>query len=235
MRANALAVMAKAPLPGETKTRLMPALSAAEAAEVARALLLDQFARLSAISDADMFLVYTPASARPLFEQVAPPRFHLLAQQGEDLGARMLYVFETLYAEGYGKMVLIGGDLPPVPLNTFTAAFSLLDSPLRRVVLGPSRDGGYYLVGCNQPMPEIFTGMSWSHGEVLAQTISRLTGSAVETRILAPWFDIDTMEDLHSLQTQLDPELANAAKNLLGVIRRLEGDGRIISPNPRRP
>ncbi|MDH3444227.1 MAG: TIGR04282 family arsenosugar biosynthesis glycosyltransferase, partial [Deltaproteobacteria bacterium] len=154
MRANALAVMAKAPLPGETKTRLMPALSAEDAAELARALLCDQLAHLTAITDADLFLAFTPDSARPLFEELAPPAFHLFAQEGEDLGPRMTNVFEKLHAHGYRNMVLVGGDLPPVPLEIFAQAFALLNNPRRRVVLGPSRDGGYYLVGCNQPTPE---------------------------------------------------------------------------------
>ena len=230
MRANALAVMAKAPLPGDTKTRLIPALSAVEAAELARALLLDQLAHLAAITNADLYLAFTPAAEQPLFAELAPPVYRLVAQQGEELGARMLNVFETLHAQGYRSIVLIGGDLPPVPLENFTETFALLESPGRRVVLGPSRDGGYYLVGCNQPVPEVFTGMTWSHSEVLAQTISRLSSSAVETRVVAPWFDIDTMDDLRFLQTQLDARLASAAKNLLGCLRRLEWDGRIRSP-----
>ncbi len=231
MRANALAVMAKAPLPGETKTRLMPALSAEDAAELARALLLDQLAHLTAIPNADLFLVFTPGAARPLFAELAPPVYKLLAQRGADLGARMTNVFETLRAKGYGNVVLIGSDLPPVPLEIFTRAFALLANSEPRVVLGPSRDGGYYLLGCNQPVPDIFTGMTWSHSEVLGQTISRLSHLAIETRILPPWFDIDTVDDLHYFRAKLDLKLASAAKNSMGVIQRLERSGRINSPS----
>jgi hypothetical protein len=99
--------------------------------------------------------------------ELAPPCFCLLPQQGDDLGARMAAVFTKLCHMGHRNIVLIGGDLPPVPLRYFAEAYAFLATSARRVVLGPSRDGGYYLVGCNQPTPQIFQSMSWSHSQVL--------------------------------------------------------------------
>jgi len=234
MRANALAVMAKAPLAGQVKTRLMPALSAEEAAALARALLLDQLRHLSAIADADLYLAFAPAEERGLFQELAPPGFRLLPQQGADLGARMANVFDTLHAGGYRNMVLIGADLAPVPWEIFAEAFALLDNQLQRVVFGPSRDGGYYLVGCNQPAPRIFEGMSWSHGEVLAQALAVLASLQIEAHLLPIWFDIDTVDDLRHLQSVLNPALERALSNTLLLLRRLNLDNKARGDEDRR-
>jgi hypothetical protein len=213
--------MAKAPLAGQVKTRLMPALSADDAAAVARALLLDQLTHLTAIADVELYLAYTPAAERELFQELAPPGFYLFPQQGGDLGARMANVFDALHARGYRNMVLIGGDLAPVPAEIFAEAFAFLNNELQRVVFGPSRDGGYYLVGCNQPAPRIFEGMSWSHGKVLAQTLDKLTSLQIDSRLLPVWFDIDTVEDLRYLQSVLNPPFEKALANTLPLLRRL--------------
>ncbi|HEY7556519.1 MAG TPA: TIGR04282 family arsenosugar biosynthesis glycosyltransferase [Candidatus Binatia bacterium] len=226
MRANALAVMAKAPLAGQVKTRLMPALSAAEAAALARALLLDQLRHLAAIADADLYLAFAPATERGLFQDMAPPGFRLFPQQGADLGARMANVFDTLHGVGYRNMVLIGGDLAPVPLEIFAEAFALLENRLQRVVFGPSRDGGYYLVGCNHPPPRIFEGMSWSHGEVLAQALAVLVSLQIDAHLLPIWFDIDTVDDLRHLQSLLNPALEKTLPNTLPLLRRLNPDNK---------
>jgi rSAM/selenodomain-associated transferase 1 len=218
MHANALAVMAKAPLAGQVKTRLVPALNAEEAAELARALLLDQLAHLSTIAGTDLYLAFTPAAQRELFQALAPAGFWLFPQAGDDLGARMAHVFETLYARGHRRMVLIGGDLAPVPLPVFTDAFALLERSEHRVVLGPSRDGGYYLVGCNRPTPEIFMDMAWSHDQVLAQTVEKLTALQMDVQLLPSWFDIDTLDDLRHLQTLSDPTLKKALVNTLRLL-----------------
>jgi rSAM/selenodomain-associated transferase 1 len=213
--------MAKAPLAGQVKTRLMPALSAEEAAALARALLLDQLVHLSAMANTDVYLAFTPSSERKVFQALAPAGICLFPQAGDDLGARMTHVFDTLYARGHRCMVLIGGDLAPVPLEILADAFALLDCAAERVVLGPSRDGGYYLVGCNKPAPEIFMDMTWSHDKVLAQTVAKLTQLPMDLKLLPCWFDVDTAEDLRHLQMLADPALRRALSNTLPLLRRL--------------
>jgi uncharacterized protein len=89
-------------------------------------------------------------------------------------------------------------------------------------VLGPSRDGGYYLVGCNQPVPQIFQGMSWSHSAVLAQTRDKLASLKIDYHLLPSWFDIDTPDDLRHLRSVLDSPLEKALPNTLPLLRRLE-------------
>jgi rSAM/selenodomain-associated transferase 1 len=181
---NALAVMAKAPAAGQVKTRLLPALTAQDAAELSRSLLVDQLNQLQELEATDFYLVFAPGEARLSMQGLAPHCFCLLPQQGGDLGARMAAVFAKLFQIGHQNIVLIGGDLPPVPLRYFAEAYAFLESSKQRVVLGPSRDGGYYLVGCNQPTPQIFQSMTWSHSQVLAQTRDKLAGLQIDYHLL---------------------------------------------------
>src|SRR5688572_20526241 len=148
-RANALAVMTKAPIAGTVKTRLQPLLSAAEAADLACALLLDQLHHLRALESADLYVAFTPPQQEALVQRLAPAPFQCFPQSEGDLGMRMHNIFSVLFAKEYKNVVLIGADLPPIPLDYFAQAYDYLDGPQPRVVLGPSRDGGYYLVGLN--------------------------------------------------------------------------------------
>jgi uncharacterized protein len=214
--------MAKAPAAGQVKTRLLPALTAQEAADLSRALLVDQLTQLQEIDGTDFYLVFAPNEARSLMTELAPPCFCLLPQQGDDLGARMEAVFAELSQRGNKNIVLIGGDLAPVPLRYFAEAYAFLESSKKRVVLGPSRDGGYYLVGCNQPTPQIFQSMSWSHSQVLAQTLDKLTRLQIDYHLLPPWFDIDTPDDLRYLESILDAVLEKRMPNTLPLLRRLD-------------
>jgi uncharacterized protein len=216
--ANALAVMAKAPISGTVKTRLVPFLSIDEAAELSRALLVDQMEHLHALSSSALYLVFSPPEAGEMMRQLAPLSFELFPQNGGDLGARMAHAFETLFAKGHKKIILIGGDLPPVPLTYFDDAYEFLNSPERRVVLGPSRDGGYYLVGMNDPV-KIFQDMTWSHDEVLAQTVAKLAELGISMHQLPLWFDVDTPADIERLRL-LDATAAARIKSTLSLLRR---------------
>ena len=222
IHANALAVMAKAPLAGQVKTRLLPVLTAQEAAELSRSLLVDQLNQLQELDATDFYLFFAPDEARLLMTELAPPCFCLLPQQGDDLGARMAAIFAKLSQMGHKSIVLIGGDLPPVPLRYFTDAYAFLDAANQCVVLGPSRDGGYYLVGCNQPAPQIFQGMSWSHNQVLAQTRDKLARLQIDYHLLPLWFDIDTPDDLRYLKSVLDAVLEKRMSNTLPLLRRFD-------------
>jgi rSAM/selenodomain-associated transferase 1 len=218
--------MAKAPIAGAVKTRLMPFVSAEEAAELAQALLLDQLDHLCSLGAADLYLAFAPPDAGALMAQFAPAPFALFPQTGGDLGARMERIFESLFAAGYKKVILIGSDLTPVPYTYFDQAFAYLDGPQQRVVLGPSQDGGYYLVGLNQRTPSMFENMTWSHDRVLAQTVAKLAALGVPSLQLPSWFDIDTPDNLRSFALRLDTSHVSAGKNTLQLLRRLEVDKR---------
>jgi len=221
-RVNALAVMAKAPIAGTVKTRLVPPLTPAQAAGVYHALLRDQLEHLKALTAADLYVAYAPGHARAVFEDILPPEFCCFPQHGEDLGARMENVFDHLLDQEYENVVLIGSDLAALPLCYLERAFENLSTPLKRVVLGPSRDGGYYLVGMSRRIPEMFRGMTWSHDQVLAKTLTRLSALGVETELLPVWFDVDTVDDLRQLQAWSEAHGIEGLKNTLRLLRRFD-------------
>jgi uncharacterized protein len=221
MRANALAVMAKAPIPGSVKTRMVPPLTHEQAAELSRSLLLDQLDHLTELADVDLYVAFTPVEAKSLMEGVVPASFQCFHQRGDDLGERMYEVFAELWRRGHRNLILIGSDLPVVPLIFFRDAFKVLEREDRQLVFGPSEDGGYYLVGMNQPTPEIFDGMSWSHDQVLAQTTEKVARLGIDFGLLPGWFDLDTIKDLERLRAKADPAIRAAMRRTVDYLRRL--------------
>ncbi|HEY3306238.1 MAG TPA: TIGR04282 family arsenosugar biosynthesis glycosyltransferase [Candidatus Binatia bacterium] len=195
---NALVVMAKAPVAGEVKTRLVPPLTLDEAAELYRCLLLDLLENFAAFETADRYVVFSPPSAARLFDEIAPPGFICFPQQGADLGDRMRSIFEDLFERGYERIVVIGSDLPVFPSSFLSDAFRAL-AESARVVLGPSRDGGYYLIGLSRLVPEIFSDMAWGSERVFEATRRKLSRIGIEPVLLPVWFDVDRVEDLPAL------------------------------------
>lgn len=221
IRANALAVMAKAAIPGTVKTRLVPPLTDEQAAELSHALLLDQLEHLAQLDSADLYVAFTPADAAELMTSLLPSGFECFAQRGDDLGERMNEVFIELRRRAHRNLIVIGSDVPAVPLLYLEDAFRLLADENNRVVLGPSRDGGYYLIGMNQPTPEIFKDMTWSHEQVLAQTTEKLSRREIQFALLPMWFDLDRIEDLDRLQTLGDPGVGQAMRRTMALLQQL--------------
>ena len=199
-RANALVIMAKVPLPGTVKTRLVPPLTAEQAAELYRALLVDQFEQLRHVSGAARYVFYAPADAEEILRELGGSDYAYRAQSDGDLGARMEHACADLWRMGHRNIVLIGSDLPALPLQILNDAFTRLARKEAQVVLGPSADGGYYLIGMNQAAPEIFDNMTWSHDRVLADTTARLDRLGISYSMLPCWFDLDVAEDFQRLR-----------------------------------
>ena len=213
--------MAKAPIAGEVKTRLVPPLTQEQAADLYRALLLDQLEHLSRLTVADLYLVYSPDNAAPLMKLLAPPDFQCLAQRGGDLGERMDAAFSDLWRRGHRNVVLVGSDLPALPLTILETAFDLLAASAGQVVLGPSRDGGYYLVGMSRLTSEIFEEMSWGDDQVLRVTLEKLSALGIKPALLPEWFDIDRVEDLNRLEVLSKPAERAALKRTLSYLKEL--------------
>lgn len=217
--------MGKAPIAGTVKTRLVPPLTAEQAADLYRALLLDQFEHLRQIGGAERYVFYAPADAEEILRELGGADYAYRAQSGGDLGARMAQVFAELWRLGHKNIVLIGSDLPALPLEFVRKAFTRLSTAQHRVVLGPSRDGGYYLIGMNEATPEIFANMTWSHDRVLANTTARLNALGVPFGLLPSWFDVDSMEDLRRMRGEVDPVLSRAAPRSLAYLEQLSRSG----------
>jgi rSAM/selenodomain-associated transferase 1 len=200
--------MAKAPVAGKVKTRLVPPLTFEEAAELYHCLLADLFDSLRPSASADLFVAYTPPEATGFRADLAAKGIACFSQRGSDLGERMDSVFQDLLGDGYGSVVVIGSDLPVLPAEFLKQAYVALETVETDLVLGPNRDGGYYLVGMRRPLPEIFANMPWGSDKVLSATLERIYGLGLRAFLLPAWFDIDTPDDLDRLQAMaydLDP------------------------------
>jgi len=194
---RALAVFSRVPIVGQVKTRLAPVLTLEGAADLYRCFLLDTVSLAMRVGRCKALLVYTPREASRVLRDMVEQPIDLIPQSSGDLGSRMNDAFKDLFACGYESCVMIGGDLPTLPLSRLRTAFSALErSP---VVLGPSLDGGYYLIGLRVSQPALFEGITWSTPQVLGQTIDRINRLGLEVHCLEPWYDVDTAEDLDFL------------------------------------
>lgn len=199
----AIAIMAKAPTPGEVKTRLCPPLSYDDAARLYRCFLLDKIEQLKSLKLIAPALAYTPEEAEPLFASLALPGFLLIPQKGPDLGARLFNALDQLLSLGYAGAIAIDSDTPTLPLTHLEKACCLLSDPEIDLALGPSEDGGYYLIGLRSPQSELFDKMPWSTAEVFSETMRRARAKGLKVACLPPWYDVDTPEDLERLRESL--------------------------------
>lgn len=201
MKDTLIAVMAKQPLVGKTKTRLYPALSLVEAANLYQALLLDTIELASSQPWADLAVAITPPESRGYFESITPSKTLLLPVEGQDIGACLVQTTELALNRGYHKVLALNSDGPSVPPEYLGLAASYLEQA--DVVLGPGEDGGYYLVGLTQPHPGIFSDIAWSTENVLSQTLERAAGLGLLTALTPPWYDVDTPAEVLRLIKEL--------------------------------
>jgi len=224
----ALAVMTKAPQAGRVKTRLVPPLTPEEAAELNKCFLRDTAAAISsacsrrpagearevqfehagashseAATAACGIAVYTPVGAESAYTDILPADFSLLPQRGDKFGERLYFAVEDLFNCGFESVCLIDSDSPTVPAENFEQAVELLSTSEDRVVLGPSDDGGYYLIGVKKPNRHLFEQINWSTERVLNQTMQRATEIGIEIKLLPTGYDVDDDASLRRLCNEL--------------------------------
>jgi uncharacterized protein len=193
-------LFAKKPAVGKVKTRLAEGVGAASAVRLYQAFLEDILSSLKGL-DRPFAVAYTPAGAGEYFEVAASGATELFPQQGRDLGERMDNAFVRQFARGYDRVILIGSDIPLLSPDILEEArAALAEHP---VVLGPCRDGGYYLIGLREPVPGIFTGISWGGDRVFRDTVSVLRRERCNYRILPELSDVDRAHDLDRLTAEL--------------------------------
>lgn len=199
---TALMIMAKQPTDGSTKTRLSPFLTSAEAARFYEALLRDTIALAALLSEvAELVIAITPPESIEYFNEISPPDALLLPVEGQHIGECLEKGLKWLFEEGYTKGLAFNSDGPSLPLAVLQQAIHSLDEV--ETVLGPSQDGGYYLIGMRRLYPELFQGISWSTGQVFIQTLERARQLGLKTFLTQLWYDIDTAEDLLFLRDEI--------------------------------
>jgi rSAM/selenodomain-associated transferase 1 len=192
-RPRAVLVFVRAPEAGRVKTRLAAEIGAAAALRVYVRLAEHAVAQARA-SGASVRVHFTPAEAGEAVRGWLGESAEYLPQREGDLGERMRRAFDEAFAAGHGQVVVVGSDLPDVSAELLRRAFALLER--HEAVLGPARDGGYYLLGLRRPVPEVFRGIAWSTPEVFAATVARLRTAGIEPALLETLADVDEAEDL---------------------------------------
>ena len=233
----ALAVMTKAPQAGRVKTRLVPPLTPDEAAELNKCFLRDTAAAIliacsrrpvgdanashspsrsfgvagsEAATAARGVAVYTPVGGESAYDDILPADFSLLPQRGDKFGERLYFAVEDLFKCSFEAVCLIDSDSPTVPAENFAEAVELLRVSDDRVVLGPSDDGGYYLIGVKKPHRHLFERIDWSTERVLDQSIQRATETGLKVQLLPTGYDVDDGASLRRLCNELLADTTSA-------------------------
>jgi uncharacterized protein len=238
---SALIIFAKAPIPGQVKTRLCPPLTPDEAASLHGSIVLDMLERSRTAASLDRFVACAPSSDHVFFKILEERHgARLIAQAGDDLGARIARAFADVFALGYRRALVIGTDLPTLPGSVFGEAVTLLAT--HDVVLGPALDGGYYLVGLRKPSPELFTGIPWSTDRVLPLTQQKAVALGLHQALLPVRRDIDTIDDLMAVIEEFEngapggrkePSLHRASPTASGLSPRTAGVLRLLASRLR--
>ncbi len=217
---TALIIFVKAPIPGEVKTRLCPPLDEEEAASLHGSLVLDAIERTKGLQGVALYVAGTPDLAHPFFK-VMEGRYgaRLLLQRGPDLGTRMQQAMQDAFDQGTKDVLLTGTDLPTLPRTHLVEALKLIKN--HDVVLGPTADGGYYLIGLRKMAPALFDGIAWSTASVFAETKKKIETAGLSLGLLPECRDLDTLDDLKYFIALIGKDRA--------MTKRTEGALRLIA------
>jgi rSAM/selenodomain-associated transferase 1 len=191
----------KAPLRGQVKSRLAAVLGQDAALALYRTFVLDILASIEK-SGVPCIICYHPPDSGEIVKNWLGGRLPRFPQVGKDIGERMERAFRRAFSEGVSRAVLVGSDIPDLPpelLNDALASLSENDA-----VIGPAKDGGYYLIGFRREtfLPDIFRGIAWSTDTVFSRTMQIFELAHHKVFLLPPWRDVDTIDDLRDLMNR---------------------------------
>ena len=205
-----IAFMAKASAPGRTKTRLVPPLTFDEAAALNTAFLQDVADNLllaanGAAPDAGIagYAAFGPPGSEDFFRRTLPPAIGLIEAWLPNFGDCLLHALTEIFARGHHSAVVLNSDSPTLPTALLNETVEALARPGDRAVLGPSIDGGYYLLGLKTVHRRLFEDIAWSTESVAEQTLERAREIGLEVYRLPVWYDVDDAESLRRLQNEL--------------------------------
>jgi rSAM/selenodomain-associated transferase 1 len=224
--------MAKAPRVGEAKTRLVPPLSASDAARLSACFIRDAAGNIAAAAQQaaiEGYIAYSPAGSEAEFAPLLADGTRLLPSRRLGLGLSLHDAVEDLLAAGFGSVCLVNSDSPTLPTSLLIAAVRALSLPGDRMVLGPAEDGGYYLIGVKQMHARLFDDIAWSTPLVFTQTVERAREIGLEPVVLPAWYDVDDIASLRRLHRELRDEGVRGAlypaPHTAAFLRGLFGDG----------
>jgi uncharacterized protein len=201
-----IAVMAKASMPGRSKTRLVPPLTSEEAALFNTAFLrdiADSLLAASARAQIAGYMAFGPPAARPFFEEQIPDPIGLIEAWHPDFGECLHSTIVQLLEHGHDYAVVLNSDSPTLPTSLLIDTAAMLAQPGERMVLGPADDGGYYLLGVKRAHRRLFEDIAWSTEQVARQTLERAAELELPVQMLPTWYDVDDASALRTLQAEL--------------------------------
>ena len=201
MNAPVVIIMAKKPQPGRSKTRLCPPYTPEQAASLAEALLKDTIELVNAVPGIQPAVAITPPDEMVYFQNLCPDHFWLLPVDGDNIGECLNSTINTIFDRGHPKAIAINADGPDLPEGYLLQSVNDLDE--YEMVIGPTTDGGYYMIGLKHPAPQIFSGITWSTNLVFNQTLEKANDSGLIYTILPRWHDVDTRHDVERLEIHL--------------------------------
>ena len=213
---RALLVIAKRPAPGQTKTRLIPPLSAERAAQLYECLLRDTLDIARAVPQVARWIAYAPVDAVDYFQNLAPD-FELAPQVGANLGERLDNALTHILRGGSAHAVIMDSDSPTLPADYVARAFVELEQA--DVALGPCDDGGYYLIGVNRPQPRLLRQVTMSTPNVLRDTLAIAAQEGLRAALLPAWYDVDTRDELERLRAELRLSMNGTARHTRGFLK----------------
>lgn len=221
---QALILFTRVPQPGKTKTRLLGLLTAEACADAHAAFLQDQAEACRDPARWELLIFYGGEGPVPVLRQLLPEQDRFFPQEGSGIGEKMDRAIRRTLAMGYERCVLVGTDLPELSRERIGEAFSMLRR--KDIVLGPTPDGGYYLIGTGKPCPELFEGQRYGGSTVLESTEAAARMAGLQTGRLPELCDVDEPEDLRALADRLAGQPVEICPHTRTFLRRLsEGKG----------
>ena len=202
-RSVAVGIFCKTPAAGFSKTRLSPPLKPEDCSAISACFISDLASTIDALGgDVAPYAVYTPAGTEPALRALLPSSFSLMLQCDGEFGTRLSHAISNLLHAGHAGAILVNADSPTLPASILQAA---VDALLHEdaVVLSPSFDGGYTLVGLSRPHPEVFADIPWSTSQVHGLTMQRAAEIDVPVINVPDWYDVDDNETLQLLKAEL--------------------------------
>jgi rSAM/selenodomain-associated transferase 1 len=201
-----VAVMAKASAPGRTKTRLVPPLTFEEAAAFNTAFLQDVADNLAGAgrhASIAPYMAFGPPGSDPFFREHLPPSVGLIETWFPNFGDCLLHAVSSLLVRGHASACVLNSDSPTLPTALLVEMADILSRPGDRAVLGPSTDGGYYLLAVKRPHRRLFEEVAWSTERVAEQTLDRAREIGLPVHVLPAWYDVDDAASLRALHGEL--------------------------------
>lgn len=218
-RKTAIAIVCKTPANGRGKSRLWPLLGQIRTAQLSACFIRDVAETLTALPatlSRQCYALFSPAGTEAALRELLTPDWELIPREADDVGQVLELSLKALLQAGHDSVIFMNSDSPSLPAVLVEEAITALRADGDRVVLGPSLDGGYYLIGLKGFHPTLFRNMAWSTPAVFTTTCARATQMGLPVHVLHEWYDVDEAQDFHRLTAEFDGQAPFADAVLQG-------------------